>query len=864
MFRLSSCRLLRALPFLVAAPLAAQDWIDAPRVVLPEGAGAIRGVGDFDGDGDADLLVAQVSSLTSSILSVRPYFQVPGGFEPGLLTTLPVDPNVLNGQVYLEVGDLTGDGLPDVVMEANGISGQPDGFRLLINTADGSFAQVHVEISSQPVSFAGALGDADANGGLELAVVMRVLPSGPTTLGWWRWNSELGTLVARPSTEVTGSVAAVPIDLDGDGRSEVLVARAAGAYDLYATLPGGQPALASTVQVAESSGTPHVGDIDGDGDQDLLVAWRQGFLLGDELRLGLALNEGGVLVQQPAKYLYVGDDAIASTCRGHLVDWDMDGDLDFLLQIYALVLVENDGGDFVLSDVMSTVRDNPYDFVPPVPGAGVADLTGDGLPDLAGGTFLYAGTGRFEEAAFPPRVSGSFDIQDFDGDGDLDVIVRPLDAPELLQNDGSGRFGTRTLAPPTPAGLLSRDSVPVDLDGDGVPDLLRVLREDEYPFLTVVETRFLRGTGVGTFVDAHAASAPGVAIDPALTSPAADLDDDGDADVLAFDGYWDNDGTAVFPTRHLAWDETPTHCADLDGDGDLDILARTYAGDLSLVRNGGGVFSSELLASLTDTEPALRDFDHDGDLDLGVGTRGGGRAVLLLENVDGAFPSSIRLENEQAVAQRVALDDFDGDGQTDVIAMPAGFTTLIEWHLWRQSAAWVFEPPVVFLGNHAFQIADFDSDGDLDFLGRRLVRSRRFDGPAGGSLRQHGVGWAGPEPAAPLLGAVGPLRPGSATAALRLRRARGDSAGVLLLSNRAFDPGPAGKARLSWPPHVPVLAFTTGDVPGAGEGRFDLALGPQTIALQGQRIWMQAVIATPGQSLRSASITNALELVFGE
>ena len=59
--------------------------------------------------------------------------------------------------------------------------------------------------------------------------------------------------------------------------------------------------------------------------------------------------------------------------------------------------------------------------------------------------------------------------------------------------------------------------------------------------------------------------------------------------------------------------------------------------------------------------------------------------------------------------------------------------------------------------------------------------------------------------------------------------------------------------------------FATGDSSGAsGEGTFEMSLGPATIALVAQRIWMQARIFVPGQPRRYSSTTNALELTFGQ
>jgi VCBS repeat protein len=848
----------------LAAVTSAQDWVDAPRVVMPDDDARIRKVGDLDGDGDADLLAVEEDSY-SRVSALRPFFQGPGGFQEGPTTTL-LDEDAHTGQGFAELGDLTGDGLSDLVMDVDGVNGHPSGVRVFVNNGDGFDAPVFVDTES--FVWGGALEDADANGTLELALLLRLQPSQINAVGWWRWNGT--TLAPRPHTAVTEYASdLVAADFTGDGRSEILVGLDGPDYALYSTLPGGQPAYVQTYHFSEGEDGRCVrsGDLDGDGDVDLLVSWRHSLANGDDLKLIVVENEGGVLTVGPTQSLHV-DDYWISGRDGHLADWDLDGDLDFLTQHGGLVVVENQDGVFAIADSLRTVRQDPFAAADNYPGAGVGDLNGDGLPDFAAGSYVYAGDGALGDAGSLPGHSSYIGPQDFDADGDLDVVSPfffGLPAT-LLENDGRGRFVTRGLPlPAAPAGhFFAQDAPPVDLDGDGFGDLLRVLHRTEYPENPVVETRFFQGSAFGTYTDARAASAPGVAVRPAVyTNLAADLDDDGDPDVLAGGGYWENDGTGFFPSFHPSWNSDPVRTLDVDGDGDLDVLARTYPGVLSLARNQGGVFTSQTIASGTTVEPALGDLDGDGDLDLGVDTDVGGPAVLLFENAAGSFVAPLRLDLTEVTSWRVAFEDFDDDGRIDVLAIPM-YVVALEWHLWRQSAGWEFAPPVTYLAEDVELCGDFDGDGDLDFFGPRLVRSRRFEGPADGAVRQHGAGWAAAEPAAPLLGVRGPLRPGS-DAVLRVARARGGAVGQLLLSNRAFLDGPAGKARLHGLPYPNALAFALDGTPGAsGEGSFELSLGPATLALQGQTVWMQAVIHAPGSPRRFDTTTNALELTFGQ
>jgi hypothetical protein len=838
-----------------------QDWLDAPRVVLPDGPEQIRRGADFDGDGDLDLLVVE-SDVNFNVHSFYVLFQETGDLVPGPTTVVPQEPDVFPGQALLEVADLTRDGLPDLVMEVRDYATNVHGLRLYPGTGSGSFG-APVFVPTDAFVWDGLIADGDGDGSMELALEL-VVPS-PTILfvvGWWRWNGS--TLAPRPHAAVrryADDFAAA--DLDGDGRSELLLAEDEGPeVDLYSTLPGGQPELVTTFVLGTGPGQRvlDTGDLEGDGDVDVLAQWawqsHQGIVLS---------NEGGVLVPGAVQPLAFppGTGTLES---GSLVDWDLDGDLDFLSHWEGLAVLENRRGVFspAVGMRVASYGDSTYEFFAGVTG----DVTGDGRPDFAADRFVYASSARLDGVGRVPDFLADVGAQDFDHDGDLDVInFFSSSYSNLLENDAQGVFSAIPLALPSapPGHFYAGDTPPADLDGDGHGDLLRVLRVDDYPSNPVVETHLMPGSALGTFTSARPAGGAGLSIEPNVsTNTTADLDSDGDQDVLTFDGYWENDGTGFFGSRHAGWAGSPMRTADVDGDGDLDVLVLSYAGTLSLARNQGGSFTLELLtASSPGSEPWLGDLDGDGDLDLGIGTIGGGAAVLLYENVGGSFVFVHRLDQSQAVNHRLAFEDFDGDGRTDVLAMPDHGVS-IEWYLWRQTGAlWHFEAPVRYLGDHTRLSGDFDSDGDRDYFGYRLVRSRRFDGPGAGRIRQEGRGHAAAEPVAPLLGAQGPLRPGSPSATLRVTRARGGAAGVLLFSNRALVPGPIGRARLA-DSTVPALSFVLSGTSGvSGDGTFETSLGPATLALQGQRVWMQVLVNDTMLPRRFTSITNALELTFG-
>jgi hypothetical protein len=160
---------------------------------------------------------------------------------------------------------------------------------------------------------------------------------------------------------------------------------------------------------------------------------------------------------------------------------------------------------------------------------------------------------------------------------------------------------------------------------------------------------------------------------------------------------------------------------------------------------------------------------------------------------------------------------------------------------------------------------DVDEDGDDDALGAAVVRNRRFEGPRDGIVRQYGTGTNGSSGAIPVLGASGPLRPGSITAALRFRRGLGGATAVLFFGTlEANDPGliPGGSLYVQLPSNY-FLATLGGAAGVPGEGQLTLDLSPLLPVLVGSTIYHQLVVIDPGSQLGGFCASNGLALTYG-
>jgi hypothetical protein len=303
------------------------------------------------------------------------------------------------------------------------------------------------------------------------------------------------------------------------------------------------------------------GDIDGDGDLDLVVA-------RDSLAIQLWLNDGNGRFTDGTAGRLVSPSSIDNH-DNRLADIDGDGDLDLLMANEDLLpnrVYRNNGAGFFTDVTATALPPNAFDTKNSV----VADFDGDGDPDwLAvdlGGCHFYEnnGAGVFSDAtatrlvgplttlgyewATAPRAA------DLDGDGDLDALV----PGGLLRNQG----GVLSLFPTQlPTGAFTPHSF-ADVDGDGDLDLF-----------AASGTRLFLNQGTGTFVAATATAFP--------TTPTGgygtfDVDRDGDVDVFTATGLWLNNGSGAFtfaamPLTLILGERLGAVPADYDGDGDLEL-----------------------------------------------------------------------------------------------------------------------------------------------------------------------------------------------------------------------------------------------------------------------------------------------------
>ena len=318
----------------------------------------------------------------------------------------------------------------------------------------------------------------------------------------------------------------------------------------------------------------------------------------------------------------------------------------------------------------------------------------------------------------------------------LGVALATL-CPSALALPQADRFGPQNVLDPAADGAQS--VVSADLDGDGDLDVLAA------SLAGATTVNWYANDGTGAFGPAQPISNA----EFALSVFASDLDGDGDLDVLvasALDNsvsWYTNAGPGLFgPAQFITFGGAAVAAADVDGDGDQDVVSASGSDVGWHANDGTGLFGARQAV-----DPAvdsvwgleLADMDGDGDLDALYASSWEHLVAWAANDGSGGFAPRQVLNASAYEARSVAAADLDGDGDLDALSASSGDGKLA-WYENLGAGAFADERLLSTSGTSPWSVttADVDLDGDLDVL------SAWFDG---GSILWHrnlGSGAFGP------------------------------------------------------------------------------------------------------------------------
>ena len=684
--------------------------------------------GDFDNDGDIDLLLTGKKSSNEDIALI--YENTPSGFRNAEAE--------LTGANHGTWGDYDNDGDLDILLVG---SKNLMRFSRIYENENGQFSNIGAEIPGVQKG-RGRWGDIDQDGDLDILISGQERTDAFSPVFTMYLNNS-GDFTYAPLSlwlEDTISNAAFE-DFNSDGDLEFLRAKyndlstTEVSSDIFSvadpSLPGPlgvEDTLFTVPNFSLSDG--HWGDLDNDGDLDAIIP--------DEETDTFILftNDNQEIVKTELEFAATSGNTVT------LSDYDNDNDIDILV---------SGNGQSIIYNNNSTILNTP----PSPPNTIEHVITSDRKE-----VFLNWTRGNDAETArsglaYALRVGTSPESGDVVSsmslkDGrrkvvDSNTLIQSLNwkltnlkpatyfwSVQSLDNSHASSsfsqdqtFSTRFINDSFIASLNQAGNIDWgDYDNDGDLDILVTNDASN----SMEETHIYRNDdGLFTDINFHIEG-------EIIGATWGDYDNDGDLDILSY-GFPHSDdnsySTKIYRNTFNAFSEANVYFppnywrsatwGDYDKDGDLDILYTELAdlGNTGIYRNDSGVFTDLGLvlpgASSQRSYADWRDFEGDGDLDILLvhcDNENFNRSCIFI-NEDGLFEEQLSFLVNQSKGE-AAWGDYDNDGDLDVFVLDNGLCILMNTagNLSESTCSTSTSTPTPFIKP---VLGDFDSDGDLDF-----------------------------------------------------------------------------------------------------------------------------------------------------
>ena len=604
---------------------------------------------DVNGDGKSDLIVANETDKTVSVLIIT---TSPGATTPSFATqhTFVTGTN----PTFVTTEDLNGDGKPDLIVTNRG----DNTISVLLNTtAPGavtpSFANQQVFATGAYPASVSAI-DVNGDGKPDLIVAN----DGNSSVSVLINTTQIGFVTSTFALQQTFAAGLAPssvsaVDVNGDGKPDLIVSSIplnTISILINTTAPGAlTPSFGPQLTFATGQNPYYVAtaDINGDGKPDLIVA------NGGDNSVSVLLNTTALGTVLPN---FTSQQSFATGMDPYFVtaaDLNGDGKPDMV------VVNKNDGTVSVFVDTAE-------------PGAT---------------TPSFAAPQTFNTGSFPTCVA----ISDINGDGKPDLIIADYNSQAVLVLLNTTTPGDTTLSfaavQAFTAGLNPFFVVVADVNGDGRPDVIAT----NYSSNTV--SVMLNTTAPGAATPSFTTQQTFATGNSPSSLAAADINNDGKPDIIATN-LNDNSisvllnttppgaSTSSFATQQIfATGNGPLSvtAGDINGDGKPDLIEtdlndNTVSVLINTTTSGSTVatFASRQTFAAGGSPASVRavDINSDGKPDLVVADRANSVSVLFNTSVSGsltpsfaayqAFPAGLGPES-------VAVADLNGDGKADLM-----------------------------------------------------------------------------------------------------------------------------------------------------------------------------------------------------
>ena len=335
---------------------------------------------------------------------------------------------------------------------------------------------------------------------------------------------------------------------------------------------------------------------------------------------------------------FTASDIATSADGAHSVfaaDMDGDGDMDIISASYdddTIAWYENNNGDassWTATDIATNADGAASVFA--------ADMDGDGDMDIVSAsifddTFAWYENNNGDASSWTAtdiatNEDGAVSVfaADMDGDGDMDIVSASyLDDTIAWYENNNGDASSWTVTDIATSANAPWTVFAADMDGDGDMDIVSASHDDD----TIAWYENNNGDASSWTATDIARSADG-----AYSVFAADMDGDGDMDIVSASRY--DDAIAWYENNNgdaSSWTATDiatsadgaysVFAADMDGDGDMDIVSASYLDDtIAWYENNNGDASSWTATDIATSADNARsvfaaDMDGDGDMDI--------------------------------------------------------------------------------------------------------------------------------------------------------------------------------------------------------------------------------------------------------